>query len=155
LSCCAVWIIEGLGTGIHGITWINSPTTGALHIENCTINDFGSGNGVNVALGASTSLGELYMTNVISRNSPSTAAAAGAGVYLNSQAGIVRAVLNNVLLENNTKGLEATGRSRVIMSDSTASGNSSAGIRAAAAAGTEVDLTRVTVNATEPAFRPI
>jgi hypothetical protein len=125
------------------VTWIaNNATTASLSIEDCTINNF-STNGVNVALGGSNVLAELYMRNVVARNN--TVNGTTAGVQLNAGGGLIRAVLQNVSLDNNSIGLHVNDRARVVMSDSTASGNSGVGVRVLASAGAEVDLTRVTI----------
>jgi hypothetical protein len=137
--------IQGTNGGVHGVRWVNTlnPATNgaALHIEDSTINSQSS-TGVNVDLTGGSGVGaELYMKNVIVRNG------ADRGVRLNSTSGLIRAVLDNVQIENNVVGLEAVDRTRVLMKDSVVAGNTASGISArAAVGGAEVDLMNVAIN---------
>jgi hypothetical protein len=114
--------IEGLGTGLNGITVI---TGGTVYVENCTINRF-TQSGINFAPTVANS--KLVVTDTIVRNN-GTLPSTGQGVFINPTAGI-QASLNRVRLESNIVGLKVQGASTVSVSDSVAALNAFAGFSA-------------------------
>jgi hypothetical protein len=127
--------IEGLGTGLVGIKVLGALQ--ALHVENCTINNFrgSNGSGIDVAPTAATTM-ELYVTDTIIRRN---GAGTGGGIFVHPGASAnVKGVLNNVQMLNNTFGLRAEGRTTLAVKNSVATGNTFAGF---AGEGTPIELT--------------
>lgn len=111
--------IEGLGTGLNGIRFLAG---GALHVENCTINNFTARAIDFEPSGAS----ELYVKDSILRNNQ--ASANGAGIFVSPPlGGSARVSVHNVRMENNTVGMRVEGLSQATVRDSVASGNSTHG----------------------------
>ena len=116
--------IEGLGTGLNGITVI---TGGTVHVEKCTINHF-TQSGINFAPTVANS--KLIVVDTILRNT-GTLPSSGQGIFINAAAGVVvQASLNNVRLEGNISGLRAQGNSTTSVSNSLAASNLFAGFSA-------------------------
>jgi len=123
--------IEGLGTGINGISFING---GFLHVEDCVIRRF-TGSGISITAGGATGF-EITRTTVFSNGNGST----GAGIRIAPAAGgTSKGVINRVVADRNTFGLagDATGGSvNLNIDDSTATNSTLAGIIGVAGSGT-------------------
>ncbi len=131
--------IEGTGTGINGILF---NTGGFLHVEDCVIRRF-SGSGILIQPNGNASF-EVARTTVFGNGNGST----GAGIRIVPSAGAVTGVIDRVVADRNTFGLAADGTGgassvNVTIRDSTATGNTLAGIiGATAAVSTGVMVTR-------------
>ena len=121
--------INGLGTGIDGIRFING---GTLHVENSVI--YGMQNGVNIGAG-----NEIYIKNTSIRNNTNI------GVYI-AGSGLINAVIERTTVENQTNGLLAGANARVTTRGSVYSGNSNSGIVAQGGGEVNVDSCVVTNN---------
>jgi hypothetical protein len=140
--------IDGLGGSNIGVAMANGA---ALHIENCRISSHRGGLGVGVRVTSPSGVtGKVYISDtVIAENG---LAASGGGIVLRpTGTGVVRAVLNRVLVHNNTYGIFADGMGgtgSVIMQirDSESAGNVFNGISAFTSAST--GITSVTVDRT-------
>ena len=110
--------IEGLGTGLNGITVI---TGGTVNVENCTINHF-TQNGINFAPTVANS--QLRVVNTIVRNN---VGAPGAGLSVSS-GNLVNAMVSNSSFVGNTIGILAIRNSRVSIFECTISGNAQQGV---------------------------
>ncbi len=119
--------IEGLGTGLSGITVL---TGGTVHVEKCTINKF-TISGINFVPTVANS--QLHVVDTIVRGNGNFAASTGQGIFV-APTGAAKASLNNVRLFNNVAGLKTQGSSVTSVSDSVAAGNAFAGFSSAAAA---------------------
>ncbi len=115
--------IEGLGTGLSGITVL---TGGTVHVENCTINRF-TVSGINFV--ATVANSSLHVTNTILRGNGNFTLSTGQAIMHNPTA-FSRAILNNVTMANNVAGLKAQGGSNTFVTDSVASANNQAGFAA-------------------------
>ena len=116
--------IEGLGTGLNGITIL---TGGTVQVENCTINRF-TQNAINFTPTVANS--KLFVIDTIVRNNGNFGASSGGGIFVNPTA-LSKADLNRVRMENNVFGFKAQGTSQTSISDSTAVNNDFAGFSAA------------------------
>jgi hypothetical protein len=126
--------IEGLGTGLNGIRFLAG---GALHVENCTINNFAQ---KGIAFEPS-GLSELYVIDTIVRNNQVNATTSG-GIFIKpTVTGTAVASLDNVRLDNNLFGLRVEGGSQVTGRRVFASGNSTVGFIALGTAVGSVLLT--------------
>jgi hypothetical protein len=140
--------IDGLGGSNIGVAMSNGA---ALHIENCRISSHRGGLGIGVRVTSPSGItGKVYISDtVIAENG---LAASGGGIVLRpTGTGVVRAVLNRVLVHNNTYGIFADGMAgtgSVIMQirDSESAGNVFNGISAFTSAST--GLTSITVDRT-------
>jgi hypothetical protein len=120
---------EGLGTGLVGIKVVGG--LGALHVENCTINNFRGANGSGIEIAPTTAgTTKVFIKDTIVRNNGQ---GTGGGVFFNPGTGVtVKGSLDGVRMENNIFGLKVQGASsNVAVSDSVGSGNSFAGFSAA------------------------
>jgi hypothetical protein len=117
--------IEGLGTGLSGITVI---TGGTVEVEKCTINNF-TVNGINFVPTVAGS--KLVVLDTIVRNNGNVGASSGGGILVNPSAA-ANADLNHVRLENNVAGLKVQGPSKTSVSNSLAAHNGFAGFSGAA-----------------------
>ncbi|HEY9420407.1 MAG TPA: right-handed parallel beta-helix repeat-containing protein, partial [Thermoanaerobaculia bacterium] len=123
--------IEGLGTGLNGISYVQGA---ALHVENCVIRNFrgASPQGHGIKFAPSAGANELYVQNTTIINNG--AVGTGGGVLiLPSGAASVKAVFNNVSIDNNNFGLRVDGMSstggiNVTVDGGSASGNTNASI---------------------------
>jgi hypothetical protein len=113
--------IEGLGTGLNGVRFLAG---GALHVEDCTINNFTqSGIHFNPS-GAS----KLFVTNTIIRRSNPLGGISSGGIFVfPAGAGSAQVALDNVQLLNNFHGLRTQGNVRVTARECVSSGNVSSG----------------------------
>ena len=133
--------IQGAGTGLSGIRF---NTGGALFVEDTAISGF-TADGIWFNPGGSA---ELYVSNTAIRNN------GGAGIHTGANAGsVATAILETVRLENNQNGLEALNNSRVTVSNSLATNNTSTGVLARAddvanVVEVNVDATVVSQNST-------
>jgi hypothetical protein len=120
--------IEGLGTGLDGIKVLGN--LGALHVENCTVNNFKGSNGSGIEVAPTAGTTKVFIKDTIVRNS---GAGTGGGIFINPGASAtVKASLDNVRMENNIFGLKVQGStSSATVTHSVASGNSAAGYSAA------------------------
>jgi hypothetical protein len=121
--------LEGLGTGINGISFIQA---GILHVHKVQIRDFrGGGNGINFA---PTGVAELYVADsYITDNGNSTTT--GGILIRPTGTGAVIVTINRTQVENNTVGIRAdgsvtTGAIRGIVRDSLVAGSTNNGITA-------------------------
>lgn len=113
--------IEGLGTGLNGIRFLAG---GALHVEDCTINNF-TGRGI---LFEPSGTAELVVRNSEIRNS---VGATGGGIFVKPvSGGFARVAIDDVRLNNNTFGIRIEGGTQAVVSRSVASGNSTNGFLA-------------------------
>lgn len=123
--------IEGLGTGINGVSFING---GFLHVEDCVIRRF-TGSGISITAPGTTGF-EITRTTVFSNGNGST----GAGIRVAPAAGgTSKGVVNRVVADRNTFGIagDASGGSvRLSIDDSTATNSTLAGIVGVASSGT-------------------
>lgn len=120
--------IEGSGSASIGVGMINGK---ALHLENCSINRFNSGNGAGIQFNP-TGAGELHVTDcTIGENG---AGIAGGGVLVQpAGSGSAFGTLNRVTLNRNTNGIMVSGgntTSAIVIEvrDSSVSRSSSHGI---------------------------
>jgi hypothetical protein len=116
--------IEGLGTGLNGITIL---TGGTVQIENCTINRF-TQNAINFVPTVANS--KLFVIDTIVRNNGNFGASSGGGIFVGPTA-LAKADLNRVRMENNVFGFKSQGSSQTSISDSVAANNAFAGFSAA------------------------
>jgi hypothetical protein len=112
--------IEGLGTGLNGITVIQG---GAVQVEKCTINNF-TQSGINFAPTVANS--QLHVSDTIVRNNGNFAASTGQGIFV-APGSLAKATLSRVRLENNVAGLKVQGASNTTVVDSVASNNATLG----------------------------
>ena len=119
--------IEGLGTGLSGITVI---TGGTVQVEKCTINRF-TVSGINFVPTIAGS--QLHVVDTIIRNNGNLAASSGQGILVNPSSS-AKVNLNNVRLESNVAGLKVQGSSNTTVSDSVAASNVFAGYSGASGA---------------------
>ncbi len=122
--------IDGYATGTNGIRYLQAA---ALYVEDCIISRFNT-YGIDAAL---ANTGELSVKDTQIRNS-------NIGIRVTTTSGEIRASLSNVAIQNNGNGLQTADRSRVIISDSTVSGNS-LGVRVITSAGGQLDVVRTTI----------
>src|SRR6185295_15467724 len=89
--------IEGLGTGINGITFIQQ---GTLHVENVRIHAFrNGGNGINFAPSTAGATSELYVLDSTISDNGNSAVTAGINIKPTSSAN-AKVTINRVQLEN-------------------------------------------------------
>jgi hypothetical protein len=106
--------IEGLGTGLDGIKFLGGA---ALHVENCTINNF-TGLGINFNPAAPAA---LFVKDTIVRSN------AGGGIVMRSAS----ASIDNVRAERNLFGIRADDNSDVTINRTVATGNTNNGFAVA------------------------
>jgi hypothetical protein len=123
--------IEGLGTGINGINFLNG---GFLHVEDCVIRRF-TGSGIVITAGGATGF-EITRTTVFSNGNGST----GGGIRIAPAAGgTSKGVIDRVVADRNTFGLaaDATGGSvNLNIESSTATNSTLAGMVGVGGSGT-------------------
>lgn len=123
--------IEGLGTGINGVSFVNG---GFLHVEDCVIRHF-TGSGISITAPGTTGF-EITRTTVFSNGNGST----GAGIRVAPPAGgTSKGVISRVVADRNTFGLAADasgGSVNLNIDDSTATNSTLAGIIGVASSGT-------------------
>jgi hypothetical protein len=121
--------IEGLGTGINGITFIQQ---GTLHVQNVRIHGFrNGGNGINFAPSTAGATSELFVQDTTVSDSGNSGTTAGIAIRPTSSAN-AKVTLNRVQVVNNSSGIIAsaggTGTVLGIVRDSNVSGNANNGI---------------------------
>ena len=121
---------DGLGTGLAGIKVISA---GAVFVEECWINHF-NGNGattgaaIDIEPAAPTTNLNVSLREVKVRDN---SVAGTFAILIKPAAGItVKALLDNVTIENNAGGLRAEAGSTVVVNDSKISNNSGNGVTA-------------------------
>jgi hypothetical protein len=122
--------IEGLGTGLNGVRFLAGA---ALHVENCTINNFSGSPGVGISFEPSGA-GQLFVKDTIIRGNR-RASTGGAILVKPGVAGSATASLDNVRIERNTYGVRVENNSKVSISDSVIANNNSNGIAAISTGG--------------------
>jgi hypothetical protein len=115
--------IEGLTTGINGITVI---TGGTVQVEKCTINHF-TASGINFAPTVAGS--QLHVLDTVVRNNGVFASSTGQGILI-APTSTAKINIDRVRLENNVAGLKAQGSSTTSISSSVAASNAFAGFSA-------------------------
>jgi hypothetical protein len=115
--------IEGLGTGLSGITVL---TGGTVQVEKCTINKF-TVSGINFVPTVANS--QLHVVDSIVRNNGTVSNSTGQGIFV-APSSVAKASLDNVRLESNVAGLKAQGSSAVSVHRSVAASNIFAGFSA-------------------------
>ena len=115
--------IDGLGTGLAGVKFLAG---GALHVEDCTINNFTT-TGVDFEPNSDA---QLFIKDTIVRDNAGGATNQSGGILVKPSAGTVRAALDNVRIEKNTDGgVRAEGtNTHVTINRSVISGNTNSGI---------------------------
>jgi hypothetical protein len=134
--------IEGLGTGINGINFLNG---GFLHVEDCVIRHF-TGSGISITAPGSTGF-QITRTTVFSNGNGSS----GAGIRIApSSNGSSKGVIDRVIADRNTFGISADGTAGIInlnIDNSVATNSTLAGIFGGnGAAGVNVMVMRSTVS---------
>ncbi len=124
-------VIEGVGTALNGIRFIAG---GALHVEDCVIN-----NTVGVGIDFEPSgASELFVRNTVVRNNNG---ASGGGILVKpTVTGSATATLDTVEMSNNRFGLRVEDRSKVTVKNSTASGSTTNGFLAFSSSAPGADL---------------
>jgi hypothetical protein len=124
--------IEGYGTGINGINFIQGAT---LNVKNTILRGFQASNGTGLKVAPASGTSEVFLENLtVSENGT---AADGFGVQIApTGSGSVTGVLDRVTVKNSGAGLRAdaagsTGTVSLVVRSSTAVGNTRAGIAAA------------------------
>jgi hypothetical protein len=137
--------VEGLGTGLDGIKVLAAKE---VHVENCTIMGFANRG---IMVNNSSGNVNLYVHNTIIRNNVGASSPLGnSGAILLRPTGAAsaKAFIDNSNLDQNTFGLRIEANTFAMMSDSTATGNSTIGIQSTTATiAATVVLERVTVAA--------
>jgi len=135
--------IEGIGTGLIGV---NILAAAAVHIEKSTIRGFRGGSAVGVRV--ATTAGNPLVTITDSNITDNGTAAAGGGVLGSSVApSLALITLNNVRLSNNFQGVANNLNSRMRISDSLFTGNTT-GIEADASSQVTIGNTDLNFNGT-------
>jgi hypothetical protein len=128
-------MLQGADLGLVGIRIFGAASANsAVSIEHCVIN----GNFGGTARGISderTGGGELYVSNTTVRNMAQT----GIAIVPASGSTTIKAVVDNVRVQNANFGVAAGNGSRVMVNRSVFSGNTQAGIEADAGAEVNVD----------------
>ena len=128
--------IEGAGSGANGIRFLAGA---ALHVEDCTINNF-TQKGIDFEPNAAA---ELYVSDTQIRNSQGVN---GGGVFVKpTSTGSARVTLDNVRLENNQFGMRVEGGTQATVARSSATGNATNGF---IAVGTAVGAAQISLEST-------
>lgn len=130
--------IEGAGSGANGIRFLAG---GALHVENCTINNFAQ-KGIDFEPSGTS---ELFVSDTVVRNNQASAATSG-GIFVKpGVAGSALVSLDNVRLSNNQFGMRVEGGTQASVVRSIASGNVTNGFLAV---GTAVGAAELSLEST-------
>jgi len=127
--------IEGLGTGFSGIKVL---AAGAVHVENCTINNFTQFGIDFVPSSDTTTTSQLHVSNSIIRNNQG-ASSGGIRVKPGTNVSAI-GMIENTQLRNNFQGLRAEDNSKVTAKATISAGNATAGFIAVS------NATAVTLN---------
>ncbi len=114
--------IEGLGTGLAGIKVL---AVGALHVENCTINNFTQIGIDFVPTSLTITNAQLHVSNTIVRNN-NGASSGGIRVKPGNNVSVI-GMIKDTQLRNNQFGLRVEDNSKVTAKNTTTSGNSNSG----------------------------
>ena len=120
-------VIEGLGTGLNGIRFINGKS---LLVENVTISNFAT-----LGIDASTNIA----SQLVVRNTSINNATSGAIGMTPGAAGSLDAVIENSSFSRNSFGVQARARTKAVVRDSTAANNSTSGFNAVGASSLTLD----------------
>jgi hypothetical protein len=104
-------------TSINGINWINAG--GTVILEDLEIEKFGN----NLVKANLTASGNLHINNLRGQNSAGLVIDNDAGIYMKTTSGTLRAVIDNVHLQNNVIGINAEDNTQVTVRNSVISGN--------------------------------
>lgn len=117
--------IEGLGTGLSAIKVLSA---GAVHVENCTIDNF-IGKGIDFEpSSASTSTSLLHVKNTIIRHNNGSNSG---GIFIKPGANVTaKGIIEDTSLSNNFFGLRVEDNSTVTAKSTTAANNATAGFLA-------------------------
>jgi len=130
--------IEGLGTGLDGISVLNA---GVVHIENCRIENFrgSQGSGIDIQpTSATATTTKIFIKDTIVRNNGQ---GTGGGIFIRPGTNVtVKASLDNVQSESNIFGIKVQDFSTVSIRNSTFAGNAFSGITAVSVAGGAIAL---------------
>jgi len=127
--------IDGLGTGLAGIKVL---AAGAVHVENCTINNFTQVGIDFVPSSAVVATSQLHVSNSIIRNN---VGASSGGIRVKPGANVSAvAMIEGTQLRNNQFGLRVEDNSKVTAQNSIAAGNTNSGFIAVS------NVTGVTLN---------
>jgi hypothetical protein len=135
--------IEGLGTGLSGIKVLSA---GAVHVENCTINNF-TQNGIEfVPSSATATTSQLQVSDTIVRNN--TGGSSG-GIHVKPGANVTAVgSIENTVMSNNAVGIRVEDNSTISAKNTTAANNQGSGFIAASTVGGVVNLNLDTCLAT-------
>jgi hypothetical protein len=128
--------INGVGNGISGIRFLAGKS---LLVDKVTIGGFTT-RGIDVSLAAS---GNLFVKDTVITNVPT-------GVRVATTSGLALAALENVTLTGLTNGLEGAGNSRITISNSNISGNTTNGVFTSVAT-SQINVARCTLSSNEVA----
>lgn len=123
--------IEGAGSGGNGIRFLAGA---ALHVENCTINNF-SGKGIDFQPNGAA---ELFVRDTVIRNNVVSTTNSGGILVKPTSTGAARVSLVDVQLDNNQFGLRVEANSEVAVVRGSANGNVTNGYMAVGTAGPAV-----------------
>jgi hypothetical protein len=147
---------EGVTLGLSGISFIGA---GVLHVQHCLIRGFNSGSasGINFAANGPS---ELYVSDSVIADNGTGATGAGILIRPTGSAG-VNAVLNQVHVENNSRGINVdstagTGTVNLTVIDSISAGNTNSNISAFTSPGTgtaNVMINRASLSASTVGLR--
>jgi len=114
--------IEGLGTGLTGIKVLSAR---AVHVENCTINNFTQSGIEFVPSSPTITTAQLHVSHTIVRDN---FGANTAGIHVKPGTNVMAVgEIENTQLRNNSAGLRVEDNSKVIAKNTTAAGNSGSG----------------------------
>lgn len=119
--------IEGAGSGANGIRFLAGA---ALHVEDCTINNF-TGKGIDFQPSGNSF---LFVVDTIVRNNRGTQADSGAILVKPTATGFAQVSIDNVRIENNQAGLRVDGGVTATVTNSIANRNVTNGFFAMATA---------------------
>lgn len=120
-------VIEGLGTGLNGIRFMNGKS---LLVENVTISNFAT-----LGIDASTNIASQLVVRNTSINN-----AVGGGIGMTpGAAGTLEAVIDGSTFSRNGFGVQAKARSKVVVRNSVAANNASSGFNLIGAATMTLD----------------
>ena len=116
--------INGAGTtkGTNGIRFVAGK---ALHVEDCSIENFGTGTarGIDISLAAAASQEVFIKGTLIRENS-------GDGIFASNSAGGVQVFVENSIVNNNNNGITASTNSKFIVKNSSFVGNTTSAVGA-------------------------
>jgi len=113
--------LEGLGTGLNGITFISG---NSLTVEKCTIQNFNQ-RGIDFQPGAKAKLTVIDTTIRNMNNSTN-----GGAIWVRPSGGLATVVLEHVRMDRNLFGLRVEDSSRAVVNDSIATNSASEGFGA-------------------------